>query len=380
MEHKCTENCVRVKLSTHLDYNRRLNHTDNFHSKALIVRRGNEIIFTVEARDHPLTHWQFEIKHRLANQSTTISSDTPSQSNWKITKSKKSSTEHELKIGIPVTAEIGHYNMTVKLNAEVFSLEPPLVILFNPWHPLDTVGYHSSKVEKQTEFIEEYVSSSTGMIYFGSSESPLGIPWNYGQYTDGLLDIILSLLYQNKGFQMSHFSQPTMVVTSLAHLISKVMTVNEGGSEEDSISSFTWRSAADIFQLYNVDNRPVRFGSCFCLGALLTCACRALGVPCRPVTVFNANHDKCKFHKPSNNFTINIDLDQPELSEKWWLFHIWNECWMARPDLTLSSLRYSEEDWQLVDSSPSTKSSNIRGPVPRKAILEGFVDLSFYPS
>lgn len=75
---------------------------------------------------------------------------------------------------------------------------------------------------------------------------------------------------------------------------------------------------------------------------VLFAVCRALGIPCRVVSNLVSAHDA--------NSTLTIDkyydenneeLDHDPMNEAGmdsiWNYHVWNDAWMARPDLPLGS-------------------------------------------
>lgn len=69
--------------------------------------------------------------------------------------------------------------------------------------------------------------------------------------------------------------------------------------------------------------------------------CRALGIPCRVVTTMNAGIDK------DGSLTIDQYVNDPnKRDETCWNFHVWNDVWMARPDL---GIKYS--GWQAIDAT-----------------------------
>lgn len=60
-------------------------------------------------------------------------------------------------------------------------------------------------------------------------------------------------------------------------------------------------------------------------------------------------------------------------SDSIWNYHVWNELWMERPDLTNNALTYN--GWQAVDSTPQEMSDGIYrcGPAPVRAVKYGEV-------
>ena len=88
--------------------------------------------------------------------------------------------------------------------------------------------------------------------------------------------------------------------------------------------------------------------------------CRALGIPCRAVTNYVSAHD--------TNSSLSVDKYYTEDGEEAdgnpgngtgsngrqdsiWNFHVWNEVWMARPDLPKGF-----GGWQVIDATPQEES------------------------
>lgn len=119
--------------------------------------------------------------------------------------------------------------------------------------------------------------------------------------------------------------------------------------------------------------------------------CRALGIPCRPVTGFRVAHDT------EGSLTVDSFIDDEgnvvdKTADSVWTFHVWNEVkdffggivltselynhhkifcetqvWMDRPDL---GAEYG--GWQVLDATPQELSNNMYrcGPASLRAIKE----------
>jgi transglutaminase-like putative cysteine protease len=81
--------------------------------------------------------------------------------------------------------------------------------------------------------------------------------------------------------------------------------------------------------------------------------CRALGLPSRVVTNLVSAHDTNASLTVDKYFDLkNKPLDT---GDSIWNFHVWNEAWMARPDLPKG---YG--GWQAVDATPQETSDGER--------------------
>ena len=96
-----------------------------------------------------------------------------------------------------------------------------------------------------------------------------------------------------------------------------------------------------------------------------------MGIPARSVTNYSSAHDT------DNTMTIdhfkdenNEDVHFENSSDSIWNFHVWNECWLNRPDLPENQ---NFDGWQALDSTPQESSGGLSqcGPCPVRAIYEG---------
>ncbi|XP_005392599.1 PREDICTED: protein-glutamine gamma-glutamyltransferase 2 [Chinchilla lanigera] len=284
-----------------------------------------------------------------------------------------------LLLNTPADAPIGLYRLSLEASTGYQGSSFVLghfTLLFNAWCPADAV-YMDSDQERQ-----EYVLTQQGFIYQGSAKFIKSIPWNFGQFEDGILDICLMLLdlnpkfLKNAGRDCSRRSRPVYV----GRVVSAMVNCNDDqgvllgrwdNNYGDGVSPMSWIGSVDILRRWKDDGcQRVKYGQCWVFAAVACTVLRCLGVPTRVVTNYNSAHDQ--------NSNLLIEYFRNEFgeiegnkSEMIWNFHCWVESWMTRPDL-----EPGYEGWQALDPTPQEKSEGTYccGPVPVRAIKEG--DLS----
>jgi len=140
-----------------------------------------------------------------------------------------------------------------------------------------------------------------------------------------------------------------------------------------------WTGSVKILEEFlRSGGRTVKYGQCWVYSGLLTTVCRALGIPCRSVTNFVSAHD--------TDGTLTVDKffdcfgDEIEhgpdgnTNDSMWNFHVWNDAWMARPDLPSG---YG--GWQAIDATPQEQSDNKYqcGPCSLEAVRRGEVGFGY---
>ena len=84
--------------------------------------------------------------------------------------------------------------------------------------------------------------------------------------------------------------------------------------------------------------------------------CRALGIPCRVVSNLVSAHDANASLTIDRYYTADMEMmdydpTNPDGDDSIWNYHVWNDVWMARPDLPKG---YG--GWQAIDATPQETS------------------------
>ncbi|KAG7323431.1 hypothetical protein KOW79_013133 [Hemibagrus wyckioides] len=361
-------------------------HTELNGVDRLIVRRGQPFTITLHLRAG--SHFQHGSNinlitttgpgpSELANTAVKFGlSKFISKFRWSASATVASESSVSLTIGSRPDAPIGLYQLALEqVNKEVKKVSlGQFVLLFNPWCKRDSV-YMASEAGRQ-----EYVLSQDGLIYRGKPKHITILPWTFGQFEPGILDICLRVLDENPKHledpvkDCSDRRSPVYVARVISAMINSnddngVLVGNWSGDYEDGVKPTTWKDSGAILRQWNQQNcTGVQYGQCWVFAAVACSVSRALGIPCRVVTNYESAHD--------TNSSLLIEryyneIDEDISDDSIWNFHVWLESWMTRPDL-----RLGYEGWQASDPTPQQTSDGVYfcGPVPVRAVKEG--DLS----
>ncbi|WAR12579.1 TGMH-like protein [Mya arenaria] len=179
-------------------------------------------------------------------------------------------------------------------------------------------------------------------------------PWCKGD----VLDCALSLLDQ-AGIKDQARSNPVIIARKLSALVNSsddngVLTGNWSGDYTSGTSPLEWTGSCAILEQYYRTKEPVRYGQCWVFSGVLTSVCRALGIPARSVTNFSSAHDTDGSISIDKHFNTDGEPLEEYNSDSIWNFHVWNDVWMARPDLPVG---YG--GWQAVDATPQEDSDEV---------------------
>ncbi|XP_055293184.1 protein-glutamine gamma-glutamyltransferase 2 [Moschus berezovskii] len=383
------EELVLERCDLELEANGRDHHTADLCRERLVVRRGQPFWLTLhfegrnyEASVDSLTFCAMtgpDPSEEAGTKALFRLSDAMEEGAWAAVAVDQQDSTLSLQLSTPANAPIGHYRLSLEASTgyqgSSFMLGQ-FTLLFNSWCPADAV-YLDSDEERR-----EYVLTQQGFIYQGSAKFIKNIPWNFGQFEDGILDICLMLLDVNPKFlknaarDCSRRSSPVYVGRVVSGMVNcnddqGVLLGRWDNNYGDGISPMFWIGSVDILRRWKKDGcQRVKYGQCWVFAAVACTVLRCLGIPTRVVTNYNSAHDQ------NSNLLIEYFRNefgeiQSDKSEMIWNFHCWVESWMMRPDL-----QPGYEGWQALDPTPQEKSEGTYccGPVPVRAIKEG--DLS----
>ncbi|XP_032660583.1 protein-glutamine gamma-glutamyltransferase K [Chelonoidis abingdonii] len=367
--------------------NRRAHRTDEFEYDELIVRRGQPFDIRLQLRqpyDPELHRVCLELLigptpqvSKATHILVPVGAPLPGLG-WSAEVTDSTDDSLSLRVSTAPTAVIGKYRFSVKTRSPAGEYQMPfdprneIYILFNPWCREDAVYL------PHDDWLEEYVLNESGRIYYGT-ESQIGErTWNYGQFDKGILDACLYIL-DRRGMPHSGRGDPINVSRVVSAMVNSlddngVLVGNWTGDYSRGTNPSAWVGSVDILRQYHRTGYPVLYGQCWVFAGVVTSVLRCFGIATRTVTNYNSAHDTDVSLTMDIYFDENMKPLERLNADSVWNFHVWNDCWMTRPDLPSGY-----DGWQVVDATPQETSSGIFccGPCSVEAIKNGLVYLKY---
>ncbi|XP_042563783.1 protein-glutamine gamma-glutamyltransferase 2 isoform X2 [Clupea harengus] len=187
-------------------------------------------------------------------------SDTIDEASWGAKASSRTAGVLTLSISSAPSAPIGHYTLFLDQEGQRQVKLGQFVLLYNPWCPRDSVYLDDE------DKLEEYVLSQDGLIYVIN----LALPWIFGQFQQGILDICLKLLgIDPAGVQgCGATGNPVYVTRLLSGLIHKHVLWGNWNDTSDGVNPEEWQSSVEILQRWDMEKSLVRYGQCWVFAAV----------------------------------------------------------------------------------------------------------------
>ncbi|KAI1284879.1 Annulin [Halotydeus destructor] len=248
--------------------------------------------------------------------------------------------------------------------------EDSFYLLFNPWSKKDSVYVKDEKWRK------EFVLNDTGIIWRGVHNVLRPTPWNYSQFEDEVLECCVFAISHLGRLPASDRSDPVKVSRHISQIVNSLddngIVIGKWDNEYGGGKAPTsWTGSFSIMKQFYSTKKPVKYGQCWVFAGVTTTLCRALGIPCRPVTNYQSAHDTHLSLTVDRFFDENLEPVDKRNADSVWNFHVWNEVWMSRPDLSSSGY----DGWQVIDATPQEMSDGLFrcGPTSVEAVKRGDV-------
>ena len=257
-----------------------------------------------------------------------------------------------LRLHVPVTAPFAIWRLTLVLKNSKGEDDShtvdghDIVTLFNPYHKDDPV-YMGDPVQRS-----EYVENESGAIWVGTKMKNGPKPWAYNHYNMKALLATYDILTRpnENGYIMpvENLADPVRVARALSHVVAGFMLQGrwsepycstQAPADCDNTKPWAWTGSMKIVEGYLTTGKPQKYGQCFVFSGLLTTLGRSIGIPTRSVTNFESAHDRKPFdanvtkywtYSKDKTWSSDSNLNKDSV----WNFHVWNDMWMKRPDLT----------------------------------------------
>ncbi|XP_071559341.1 hemocyte protein-glutamine gamma-glutamyltransferase [Temnothorax nylanderi] len=284
----------------------------------------------------------------------------------------------------PIDSPVGVWQLNVETNTlgrrqapNTYSYDKDIYLLFNPWLKEDLVYMEDDQL------LDEYILNDVGKIWVGPWGSSRGREWVFGQF-DACVLPACQLLLERSGIKAISRGDPVRMARAISRIINSnddkgVITGRWDGDYSDGTAPSGWTGSVPILEQFWETGNEVKYGQCWVFAGVVTTVCRALGIPSRVVSNLVSAHDanaslSVDRYYDLNNEELEYDPNNPMGEDSIWNYHVWNDVWMARPDLPKG---YG--GWQAIDATPQEQSSDFYqcGPASVEAIKEGAVGYNY---
>lgn len=374
-------------LGSRTGQNRTEHHTHLFQGDELIIRRGQTFQMELEF-NRPFSANTDKMHLNLRTGPLPMVSkgthviiplvDELEDERWEAKVVEQDGNRVKLSVNSTPRAVVGRYGLTVTTcpaggggAVATHDADKTIVMLFNPWCEEDTVFLDEEEERK------EYLLNDIGRIYYGTENQIGARTWNFGQFHEGVLEACLYILEKSE-MPPSGRGDPVNVVRVISAMVNAqddfgVLVGNWSGNYSDGVAPTAWSGSVEILRQYHAsEGTPVEYGQCWVFSGLTTTVLRCLGIPTRSVTNFQSAHDTDVSLTTDVYLDENMEPIDSLNADSIWNFHVWNDCWLARPDLPQGN-----GGWQAVDSTPQETSQGTFccGPASVNAIRSGQVFL-----
>ncbi|KAK9506653.1 hypothetical protein O3M35_008548 [Rhynocoris fuscipes] len=352
-----------------------------------IFRRGKEFVFDVTFEDRQYDNsidklrvlLQYEDEEKAIQRTggawlTDKQTEQDDRKLWSLRLISKEGKTIKLKMRTPIKCPILCWKMSIKTSLkegnEINTYDHPetIYILLNPWDADDDVYM------PDTHLLEEYVMNDIGKVYTGTK----GRHWIFGQFQSHVLKACRKL-FKECGMQFELKGDPILIARMLSRMVNNanpvdgILTGNWSGYYAGGTNPSMWTGSTKILKEYLENGPGVRFGQCWVFASVTCTICRAIGMPARVVTNLVSAHDSNMSLTIDKYYKKNGDIMDKSTGSVW-NFHVWNDVWLARPDLPPG---YG--GWQAIDATPQEESDGIYqcGPASVVAIKRGEVGFNY---
>ncbi|XP_014477785.1 PREDICTED: hemocyte protein-glutamine gamma-glutamyltransferase-like [Dinoponera quadriceps] len=289
-----------------------------------------------------------------------------------------------IEVRSPIDSPVGVWQLNVETNTlgrkkapNTFNYENDIYLLFNPWLKEDLVYLEDEKL------LDEYILSDVGKIWVGPWGSSRGREWVFGQF-DACVLPACQLLLERSGIKAISRGDPVKMVRAISRIVNSnddkgVITGRWDGEYSDGTAPAAWTGSVPILEQFWETGEEVKYGQCWVFAGVVSTVCRALGIPSRVVSNLVSAHDANASLSVDRYYDINneeLEYDPNNLmgEDSIWNYHVWNDVWMARPDLPKG---YG--GWQAIDATPQEPSDSFYqcGPASVEAIKQGAVGYNY---